>query len=74
MIEILEIIVDIYIDEIIFYLGCTTGWVPYRGQCYKAFYDEVDRVTAETLCSNENSAILASSRDIEENNFLTSLV
>ncbi|XP_022328869.2 uncharacterized protein LOC111127870 [Crassostrea virginica] len=53
---------------------CRTGWVPYRGQCYKAFYDEVDRATAETQCSSENSAILASSRDIEENNFLTSLV
>lgn len=53
---------------------CKTGWIPYQGQCYKAFYDEVDRDTAVTRCASENNAILASSRDQKENGFLTSLV
>ncbi|XP_048737036.1 uncharacterized protein LOC125652111 isoform X1 [Ostrea edulis] len=53
---------------------CKTGWTPYQGQCYKVFEEEVDRTTAVARCLGENNATLASSKDTEGNNFLTTLV
>ncbi|XP_062599533.1 uncharacterized protein LOC134261073, partial [Saccostrea cucullata] len=53
---------------------CKTGWTPFQGNCYKVFEEEVDRSTAVTRCADENSAKLVSSKNIQENNFLRSLV
>jgi hypothetical protein len=54
--------------------GCKTGWTPYQGQCYKVFEEEVDRTTAATRCLSQNNAMLASSKNLEANKFLRSLV
>ncbi|XP_062605027.1 uncharacterized protein LOC134266832, partial [Saccostrea cucullata] len=53
---------------------CKTGWTPFQGNCYKVFGEEVDRSTAVTRCADESSAKLVSSKNIQDNNFLRSLV
>ncbi|XP_065145818.1 galactose-specific lectin nattectin-like [Paramisgurnus dabryanus] len=52
---------------------CYYGWTPFWMKCYQFFSESVDWATAEKNCQFYG-ANLASVHDIEENNFLLSLI